>query len=205
MGLNGARPTIDLELVERVTMFDASHEDLGAVLSQRSEELPRMRTAGGAGWAPGAIHLFDITAENTAGLPGQRFDASAMRGIFYVRLVENALALGRISAADLATLKSEPEKDVLGATRTLLAAIPTRGTFSTRSPTPAGKTDLAGFLKAHAQELALVDDAQDGLSSFVLVHDLDMGHRFDANPRDAHRTAMAHHWIPSELGHEAAD
>ena len=44
-----------------------------------------------------------------------------------------------------------------------------------------------------------------GLSSFVLARDLDMGHCFDASPNDPRRTAMAHHWIPSELGHQAAD
>jgi hypothetical protein len=204
IGFKGT-PTVDLKLVERVTVFDASYEDLGMVLAQRTKDLVGMKAAGKPGWAPGAIHLIDVTVDNVSGLHGTRLGVSAMRGLFYARLVQNALALGTIDAADLATLKSDPKKDVQAATNTLLREIHARGTFSTRKPTPAGKTDLAGFLTDRVKELTLVDDAKDGLSSFVTGNNLDMGHRFDNNPKDPHRFLTAHHWIPAELTHESVD
>jgi hypothetical protein len=89
-----------------------------------------------------------------------------MRALFYVRLIQNGLALGSVGIADVDALATAPQ-DLKGATKALLAAIPARGGFSTRSPTPAGKTDLAGFLTSTtplstgttiARALAIVDD-----------------------------------------------
>lgn len=146
----------------------------------------------------GAVNLYDVTVGNISGLPGRSLSPSSMRALAYVRFVSEALARGDLQDSDISTLRTDRRKDVQGATRRLLAKLPRRGTFSTRSPTPSGFTDLAAWLTANAADLALVDDKDDGLDDFVTSRGLDMG--FGMN-----RDLTAHHWLVAELTHEAVD
>ena len=121
-----------------------------------------------------------------------------MRALAYVRFVSEALTRGDLQDSDLSTLRTDARKDVQAATRRLLAKLPARGTFSTRTPTPSGFTDLAKWLTANAKDLALVDDTTDGLDDFVTSRGLDMGFSMG-------RDLTAHHWLVAELSHEAVD
>jgi Domain of unknown function (DUF4157) len=207
MGSGGA-PLIDLKLVERVTVFDASYSDLGTALSTHTKDLTRMQDpAHPASLAAGTVNLYDVTVGNVSGFKGKTLDVAGIRALAYVRFVEEGLAFGKIDKVDIDMLKSDPTKDVRAATRRLLAALRgvPRGSFSTRSPTPAGKTDLPAFLASNRSDLHLVDDRKDGLSPLVTANHLDLGYGFDLNPKDPNRSLSAHHWLAAELGHEAVD
>lgn len=198
LGFGGA-PTIDLAKVERVTVFDASYRDLGTALTSHLKDLTAMQDPARRGrFRAGAVNLYDVTVGNISGLPGRSLSPSSMRALAYVRFVSEALARGDLQDSDISTLRTDRRKDVQGATRRLLAKLPRRGTFSTRSPTPSGFTDLAAWLTANAADLALVDDKDDGLDDFVTSRGLDMG--FGMN-----RDLTAHHWLVAELTHEAVD
>lgn len=198
LGFGGA-PTIDLAKVERVTVFDASYRDLGTALTSHLKDLTAMQQPGHPGqFRAGAVNLYDVTVQNVSGLPGRSLSPSSMRALAYVRFVSEALARGDLHDSDLSTLRTDARKDVQGATRRLLAKLPARGTFSTRTPTPSGFTDLSSWLTANAKDLALVDDTSDGLDDFVTSRGLDMGFGMS-------RELTAHHWLVAELTHEAVD
>lgn len=198
LGFGGA-PTIDLSKVERVTVFDASYHDLGVALTSHLKDLTAMQRPGHPGqFRAGAVNLYDVTVANISGLPGRSLSPSSMRPLAYVRFVSEALTRGDLQDSDLSTLRTDARKDVQGATRRLLAKLPARGTFSTRTPTPSGFTDLAKWLTANAKDLALVDDTTDGLDDFVTSRGLDMGFSMG-------RDLTAHHWLVAELSHEAVD
>jgi hypothetical protein len=205
LGLKGSPPTIDLKLVERVTVFDASYKDLGDVLRGHAKDLTQMQDpTDPSKLAGGTVNLYDVTVGNVSGFAGKRFNVSTIRALAYVRFVFEGLLLGKIDQADIAALPTSP-KDVQGATNRLLKALPPRGGFSTRTPTPAGKTDLATWLAANKADLAIVDDKASGLSSLVVSANLDLGYNFDANPKDPNRSLTPHHWLAAELGHESLD
>jgi hypothetical protein len=198
LGFGGA-PTIDLAKVERVTVFDASYHDLGLALTSHLKDLTAMQEPGHPGrFRAGAVNLYDVTVRNISGLPGRSLSASGVRALAYLRFVSEALTRGDLQDSDLSTLRTDARKNVQGATRRLLAKLPARGTFSTRTPTPSGFTDLASWLTANAADLALVDDKDDGLDDFVTSRGLDMGFKMD-------RDLTAHHWLVAELSHEAVD
>jgi hypothetical protein len=207
MGFSG-KPLINLNLVERVTVFDASYHDLGATLTAHTKDLTRMQDPSNkSALAAGTVNLYDATVTNISGFKGKSIDVSGIRALSYVRFVEQGLKLGKIDKIDIAALKNDPKKDVQGATNRLLAALQNipRGAFSTRSPTPTGKTDLSKFISANRADLTLVDDAKDGLSKLVTSENLDLGYKFDLDPEDPNRTLTAHHWLAAELGHESVD
>lgn len=193
LGVGARRPTIDLGLVEGVTIFDASYQVPGRALRAHLADLTRMQDpANPRRFAAGAINLYDVTVGNVSGFPGTRMHAARVRGLAYVRLVEEGLARGEITRGSLAGLPANTRD----ATTRLLAAIPNRGRFSTRSPTPSGMTDLNGFLSRHRRDLAIVDNAGTGLKPFITANNLDWGAGYD-------RHIDAHHWFVAELAHEA--
>jgi hypothetical protein len=201
MGFKG-KPTVDPGLVERVTVFDASYRDLGSVLGGRASQLTKMRAGGKGGWAPGAVNLYDVTVQNISGFKGRRLDVSGIRALSYVRFVQEGLLLGKVDRTDFPRFVPPVVQD---ATDRLLAAIPARGAFSTRSPTPAGKVDLVTFMSANKADLRLVDDAKKGLTRLVTAKRLDLGYAMDLRPTDPYRELTAHHWLAAELGQEAID
>jgi hypothetical protein len=198
LGFKGA-PTIDLAKVERVTVFDASYHDLGVALSSHLKDLTAMQEPGHpTRFRTGAVNLYDVTVSNISGLRGRTLDPSAVRALAYVRFVAEAIERGELSASSLSTLRTDARKDVQGATRRLLAKLPARGTFSTRTPTPPRHTDLPAWLAANTADLVLVDDRVDGLDDFVASQGLDMNIGMS-------RDLTAHHWLVAELGHEGLD
>jgi hypothetical protein len=198
LGLKGTA-TLDLAKVERVTVFDASYRDLGTALTSHLKDLTAMQQPGKPGqFRAGAVNLYDVTVANISGLPGRSLGSSAMRALAYVRFVAEAIERGDIAASSLSTLRADAKKDVQSATRRLIGKLPPRGMFSTRKPTPAGHTDLPGWLAANAADLKLVDDTTDGLDDFVASQGLDMGTRMS-------RDLTAHHWLVAELAHESVD
>ena len=199
----GGAATVDVGLVERVTVFDASYQDLGNAVRANKGTMP-------AASAPGGVQLYDTTVANVSGFKGTQIDVSMARALFYVRFVQDGLALQKIDLVDIRNLRSDATKNVRDATNRLLAALPPRGTFSTRDPLPAGMTSLQAFFAAHRADLALVDDKVDGLSPLVAPINpvdpgLDLGFKFDLNKKDPNRTLSAHHWLASELAHEAVE
>jgi hypothetical protein len=190
-----AAPLIDLGLIQRVTVFDASYQMLGAALSSRRAALTGLTDpANRRRFAPDAIRLFDVTVANVSGLPGVRLDAAGLRAIAYVRLVEEGLARQQISRSDLASLPTATR----AATTRLLAALPARRSFSSRTPVPPGKISITSFIGTHRADLRIVDNPTTGLKSFVTARSLDGGQNFS-------RSIDAHHWFVAELGHEAVD
>jgi len=176
------------------------------VMTKRTKDLTKMQDPSNrSALAAGTVNLYDVTVGNVSGIKGKSLGISGIRALAYVRFVDEGLKLGRIDNTDIATLKNDPKKDVQAATRRLLAAIPARGKFSTRKPTPSGMTDIASFLSANKADLALADDAADGQSKLVTSRGLDLGHLFDLRPKDPNRTLSAHHWMAGELGHESVD
>lgn len=203
LGLKGSSPTVDLKLVERVTVFDASYKDLGDALRGHAKDLTQMQDPKDPSkLASGTVNLYDVTVGNASGFAGKRFEVGAIRALAYVRFVFEGLLLGKIDQTDIAALPTAA-KDVRGAANRLLKALPPRGSFSTRTPTPAGKTDLATWLAANRSDLATVDDKASGLSALVLAANLDLGYNFDANPKDPNRSLTPHHWLAAELGQES--
>ncbi|MGA3399578.1 MAG: DUF4157 domain-containing protein [Acetobacteraceae bacterium] len=199
----GGAATVDVSLVERVTVFDASYQDLGNAVRADKATMP-------AATAPGGMQLYDTTVANVSGFKGTQFDVSSARALFYVRFVQDGLALHKIDPVDIRNLRSDAVKNVRDATNRLLAALPPRGTFSSKDPAPAGQTSLKAFFAAHQADLALVDDRVDGLSPLVAPASpadpgLDLGFKFDLNKMDPNRTLSAHHWLASELAHEAVE
>ncbi len=199
----GGAATVDVTLVERITVFDASYQDLGNAVRADKATMP-------AATAPGGMQLYDTTVANVSGFKGTQFDVSSSRALFYVRFVQDGLALHKIDPVDIRNLRSDAGKNVRDATNRLLAALPPRGTFSSHDPAPTGMTSIQAFFAAHRTDLALVDDRFDGLSPLVAPaeeHDpgLDLGFKFDLNKMDPNRTLSAHHWLASELAHEAVE
>ena len=200
----GGMATVNVSLVEKITVFDASYQDLGNAITAQTG-MPAAANA-----AKGGVQLYDVTVANVSGLKGIQIDASRARALFYVRFVQDGLALGKIDPVDIKALRSDPNKNVRDATNRLLAKLPPRGTFSTRNPLPAGMTDIKDFLEKNKGDLALVDDKTDGLSPLVAPADagdpgLDLGFKFDLNKKDPNRSLSAHHWLAAELAHEAVE
>jgi hypothetical protein len=182
-----------------VTVFDASYKDLGNAVRANAGKMP-------AATDPGGLDIYKSTVDNVSGLKVTDIDVSKSRALFYVRFVQEGLALHKIDPVDISNLRP----NVRDATNRLLAAIPPRGTFSTKKPTPAGQNDLNAFFTAHAADLALVDDKFVGLSPLVAPKDpldpgLDLGFKFDLRKKDPNRTLSAHHWLAAELAHEAVE
>ena len=152
---------------------------------------------------PGAVQPCDTTVANVSGFKGTQIDVSIARALFYVRFVQEGLALHKIDPVDIRNLRSDATKNIRDATNRLLAALPSRGTFSTRDPTPAGMTSLQGFLAAHRADLTLVDDKVDGLGPLLAPTDradpgFDLGFKFDLNKKkDPNRTLSR--WIRSAI------
>lgn len=195
IGMGSAPPLIDLGKVEGVTVFDASYSTLGGTLTSHRGALTRMQDPAHPGrFAPGAVRLYDVTVGNVSGLPGISLNQNLIRGLAYVRLVQEGLARGEIGRGDLSALPAATQS----ATSRLLSAIPARGAFSTRTPTPAGFTDLARFLSTNRADLTVVDDPTNGLKPFISSTNLDWGMGFS-------RSIDAHHWFVTELAHEAVD
>jgi hypothetical protein len=193
IGRGRSRPLIDLGLIQSVTAFDSSYATLGATLRSRQSALTGMQDpAHPTRFAAGSIRFYDVTVPNVSGLPGIRLDESLIRGLAYVRLVQEGLARGDVSLSNLSTLTSRTRT----ATNHLMTVIPQRGAFSTRTPTPPGMINLAGFLLANRDELKIVDHPSNGLKLFIRSFRLDWG-------VDYSRLIDAHHWFVTELAHEA--
>ncbi|MQA91594.1 MAG: DUF4157 domain-containing protein [Gemmatimonas sp.] len=193
LGVGTETPSIALSLVERITIFDASYRVPGATILAHRDDLTRMQDpANRQRFAPGAVRLFDVTVGNVSGFPGIRIPADLLRGLAYVRLVQEGIALNKVGRG---VTNSLPQANRDAANR-LLAAIPDRGGFSTRSPTPPRQVDLSGWLTSHSRDLRLVDHPTNGLKPILAASHLDQG---------MPRNLDAHHWFPSELAHEAID
>ena len=175
-----------------VTVFDSSYRTLGDTLRSRRGALTGMQDpARPARFAEGSVQLYDVTVGNISGLPGTFFSPSLIRGLAYVRLVQEGIARGEVSQNDLSTRLTS---STLTATNRLLSVIPQRGAFSTRTETPPGMTDLRSFLRDNIDDLLIVDHLDNGLKPFLTSENLDQGML---------RSNDAHHWFVTELAHEA--
>jgi hypothetical protein len=219
-------PTIDLSKVDRVSVFDASYEDLGDALTGHEKQLTRMQDPKNKSkFAPDAIRLYDVTVANVTDKSGGKVvrpkikgvDMSgkkmveppdpakhkeavfvfSIQGVVYLRAFMDAMARGDISMADLAISgPADPQADIKPVTKALLAKMRPRGMFSTRKPTPAGMTDLPKFLVDNATDLQLIARFDNGLKDLLLDHGIDTGQPWDND---------AHHFVAAELGHEAVE
>jgi hypothetical protein len=211
-----AKPLIDLRLVEKITVFDASYAHLGTALGAQRKKLTAMIDPGKGGvFKPDALQLYDVTVQNVSGFKGTPLarrdkrsgvpDPSGVRAVSYVRFVADALARGDITVADFAALAPT----VAGATGRILVALPARGNFSTKKvlppgesdPTkarpPDGKIDLKDFIDSNWADLKIIDDPANGLKPFLIDRNL------GSSGKD--QDIDAHHWFVAELAHEAVE
>jgi hypothetical protein len=186
---------IDLALVEGVTVFDASYAQVGSALRQRQTELTGLQDpAHPSRFRGGAIRLYDVTVPNISGLAGIPLPEAPIRGLAYVRLVQEGIARDEVSQSDLSSLPTR----TLQATNDLLGVIPARGRFSTLTPTPSGQTDLNSWLSSNRTNLMIAGSTRDGLKSFITAFNLDWGAGFSPS-------IDAHHWFVTELAHESLE
>ncbi len=195
MGLNpGSTPLIDLKLVEKITVFDASYHDLGQAINSHKKELTAMADPNKPGqFKAGAVQLYDVTVANISGLKGTSLDPRSMRALSYTRMIKEGLTQGLISANDLNT--ALPQK-ILDATNNVLSVMPVRGTFSSKTPPPSGQVSIQQFYKDNHNDLMLIDSKE--IKAFIGSKALDNGHGFSTD-------IDAHHWFVAELAHEAVE
>jgi hypothetical protein len=204
-GTAGGAATIDLGLVERVSVFDASYKDLGDSLKSHEKALKHMQDAKDpTKFAADAVRLYDVTVANISTLPGIKgLSARSIQGLAYMRFAQDGVARGDISPTDLAPPARPPgappgplDSVLTAATRLRGLPFPARGTFSTRDPLPSGMTHVATFLKTNTADLDLLSRPTHGLKEFLTSKGLDAGQPWGND---------AHHWLATELTHEAVE
>jgi hypothetical protein len=193
----GAKPLIDLSIVQKVTVFDAGFKDLGTALMSHRKDLTAMADPKNPSkFAPGATQLYTVISGNVSGLPATDLDIVGVRAVGFARMVKDGIERGQISPATLNSL----DPSVRDATGRILAKLPARGNFSSKDPPPAGKENLQKFMAdpSNSADLRLLDDPTKGLEGFVRSQNL------NPQPRLS-RDNQAHHWFVAELAHEAVE
>ncbi len=193
IGFNGT-PLINLSLVEKITVFDASYQDLGTAIASHRKDLTAMTDPSNPNkFKADAVQLYDVTVSNISGLAGTKLDARSMRAIGYARMIQEGLTQGVISQTDLDNALPQNIRD---AVKNILAVLPVRGTFSSKSKPPAGQVSIQQFYKDNNSDLMLVDSKE--VKAFIGANALDNGHGFSTD-------IDAHHWFVAELAHEAVE
>lgn len=193
IGFNGT-PLINLSLVERITVFDASYQDLGTAITSHKKDLTAMTDPANPNqFKAGAVQLYDVTVKNISGLKGTKFDVRSMRAIGYARMIQEGLTQGVISQTDLDNVLPQNIRD---AVKNILTVLPVRGTFSSMLTPPAGQVSIQQFYKDNNSDLMLVDSKE--IKAFIGANALDNGHGFTTE-------IDAHHWFVAELAHEAVE
>ena len=210
MGWTAGGPAeIDLSKVVGVSVFDASYEDLGKTLKSHVKDLPKLQDKSDpTKFDKDAVRLYDVTVANVSGLPGIDLrDPLAVQGLAYMRFAKDAIQRGLLHPSEFAPPSSsdhdpKPPADVRAATTRLLAKMPWRGGFVTAHPKNflswvPGQQDIQTFIKDNRDDLRLVGREKNGLKAFLL----DIG----VNAGDQPWGNDAHHWLATELSHEATD
>ncbi len=189
----GTKPLIDLSLVEKVTVFDASYKDLGTALTSHKKELTAMTDPKKGGeFIPGAVRLYDVTVANISGLRGIGLNVSGIRALSYARLIKEGTARGTITPSDIDSI----DPVISSAINRVLAKLPDRGKFSTQEPVPGDKVSLQEFLKNNRTDMTSIDSQK--VKTFITTKKLDWGAKFSME-------IDAHHWFVAELAHEAVE
>src|SRR5271166_903784 len=206
---SGGPAEIDLSKVDRVSVFDASYKDLGDTLRSHAKDLPKLQDKNDPSKLDkDAVRLYDVTVKNVSGLAGIDLrDPLAVHGIAYVRFAQDAIARGLLDISEFAPPSPSdqhprPPADVRAATTRLLAKMPMRGGFTTQHPQnflswSPGVQDIQTFIRDNRNDLRLVAREKDGLKAFLIEIRVPSGGQPWAND--------AHHWLATELSHEATD
>ena len=189
----GAKPLIDLKLVEKITVFDASYKNLGKALTSHQKDLTAIADPKKSGqFISGSVQLYDVTVANISGLPGIKLDVRGIRALSYARLIQEGTARGQITPADINSINP----DVSSAINRILSILPSRGSFSTKQSPLAGKVNLQKFIKKNQTDLMQIDSPM--MKTFITAKNLDWESGLS-------RDDDAHHWFVAELAHEAVE
>jgi hypothetical protein len=174
------RRLIPSPIAERVVIFDAAFSGLDQALAH----------SGIRGSDMFALNVTDPGRLTVAGSHNISLNAGAMRAIGYSRLILDAMV-------------TMPSLVIPAGVRAQLLPLPARGLFTTRSPAPAGQTNINDFARQHRSAIRAIvaneDDPATGLKAFV-----------DSNNLALLGTPLAagtdsHHLFVAELAHEAVD
>jgi hypothetical protein len=149
---------IDLGLVEKITVFDASYQDLGTAITSHKKDLTALTDPSSPNqFKEGAVQLYDVTVTNISGLKGTGLDARSMRAIGYARMIQEGLTQRVISQTDIDNALPQNKLD---AVNNILTLLPVRGTFSSKQVPPSGQVSIQQFYKDNRSELMLVDSKE---------------------------------------------
>jgi hypothetical protein len=205
-GYRGLRETIKGRRVtsaipERVVVFDAAYTSLDDAL--RASGIPgpnqvayRVTVFKDQRWDPTKTSAkgtkgdwADVDAKLTAaGAKNIDLDMSAMRAIGYSRLIQDA---------PLTTTVAPP----FGGS--VLPLVP-RTTFTTRTPTPVGMTDLRQFARINSAAIKNIIQNADGPSGMKTFIDKNNLVRFGVGESQSPEID-AHHFFVAEVAHEVVD
>ncbi len=191
----GSTPLLDLSLVQKISVFDASYHDLGQALTSHKKDLTAMADPANPGqFKQDSLNLYDVTVANISGYKGIQLEPRAIRALSYTRLIQEGLNKAWISATDLNVLPN----NIKDATNAILGKLPARSTFSTKSPPPGGQTNIKDFYgdATNHQNLMLIDGKE--IKKLITDKHLDNNEGFNAD-------IDAHHWFVTELAHEAVE
>lgn len=123
-------------LIHHITVLDGNDQSRSLLAAFAAAHIPLsivtadIVTTGQFGTFPGAVHAAQM-------------DPAAIRAIGYARLINDAVALGRVS----------PMPPAITALATALG-LPPRGSFTTTTPAPSGKVNINAFTRSHTAALA---------------------------------------------------
>jgi len=131
------RRLITPSLIDHVTILDATDFSSSLTAGLNASHVPASK-----------VTAYDVNT-GTFGLPGVQnlqINSACIRSIGYARLINDAVASGRASSVPPAI-----------ATRVAALNLPPRGSFTTASPPPAGKTNIGTFCSNPANAAALTN------------------------------------------------
>ena len=188
-------------LIQHITVLDGNDQARSLLAAFAAAHIPLSKvtadivTTGQFGTFPGAVHATQM-------------DPGAIRAIGYARLINDAVALGRVS----------PMPTAITGLATALG-LPTRGSFTTATPAPTGKVNINVFSRAHTPALAalrageravpnvgaLAGSETTSAYAFVEWNDL-LNLRDPSTPRNTWRSVSpgiySHHLFVAELAQE---
>ncbi len=180
-GHRGLRETvrgglIDVSLVNRVVILDASYANTMAVL--RRSGIPASRIVS---------YQVTVPTHRIRGDENIRLRAGCVRAIGYSRLIQDAM-------------RTRPSLTIPPGVRSQLLTLPDRGCFTT-SATPSGcQVNIDDFCTTYDSEVRAIlrreNDPVDGLKTFVDAHDLTrLGRPYS-------ESIYSHHFFVAEIAHQ---
>jgi hypothetical protein len=185
-----------LSLIDRVTLLDAD-DNADPTDPAHATKIPKVELLKGAGIDVSKITAYEVNVrkKHVSGANYIQLDSESMAAIGYVRLIQDSITTKPLVAALVNA--NQAIKDQLGS-----LPLPTRGSFTTRTP-GTGQTSLQAFITANKAPISAIirnDVKRDGLLRFINTNDLV---RF--KPYVFDRGISAHHFFSAEAVHELTE